>query len=135
MAGLSQYSRMKLLDHFASVAQWSVPSLWIGLHTGYCSATGAGLEVTTGATAYARMTCSAWSSATAANPSVLQNSGIVTFPTATGNWGAIVSVSLYDTATGGNYLGYASITAKTITTNDVARFAAGAFQVTLAETA
>jgi hypothetical protein len=135
MAGISQAIRMKMLDHLAGISTWTAPSaLYVGLHTGACSATAAGTEVTSGA-GYTRMTCSSWSSATAASPSVLQNSAIVTFPTATGSWGAIISVSLFDTATGGTYLGYASITAKTITTNDVAQFAIGGIQITLAETA
>jgi hypothetical protein len=136
MAGISQAQRQLMVDHLLGTTTWTAPSaIYVGLHTGANSATGAGQEVTTTATGYARTSHAAWHSATAANPAIAYNNGTITFPTATANWGDILSISLYDTATGGTYLGYASITTKTITTNDVARFASSQLSVRLDETA
>ncbi|MCP4651436.1 MAG: hypothetical protein GY853_15325 [PVC group bacterium] len=135
MGGITRAYRQHLLNyvmgHTTAVA--SIPATCIALFTTLCSATSAGTEVT-GSTGYARVTCPSWTSATAAEPAVIANATIATFATATGSWGDIVSVGIYDTITGGNYIAYGSLTAtKTISANDVARFASGSLTVSLNE--
>lgn len=60
----------------------------------------------------------------------ISNSGVVTFATPTGSWGTIVAVGLYDAATAGNLLYFATITSQAITTGVVASFAIGALVIT-----
>jgi len=135
MAGISRASRQDLLDHIMGTTAMSVTAqICVSLYTVAPSAVGGGTEVTAGG-AYVRVTHTAWHSATAAEPSIVYNNGTITFPTATANWGDIVAVGIHNTVTAGTFLGYASITTKTITTNDVARFASSQLSIRLDETA
>ena len=51
----------------------------------------------------------------------ISNSGAVTFPTATGNWGTIVGAALYDASSAGNLLAYGDLTAS-VTVNSGTTF-------------
>lgn len=60
------------------------------------------------------------------------NSGAVEFDVATGNWGTISHIAVYDAETSGNQIAYAALTAsKTIETGDVLRIPAGDLDITL----
>lgn len=135
MAGISRASRQNLLDHILGTTAMSVTAqICVALYTAAPSAIAGGTEVTA-STGYVRVTHTSWVAATAAEPSVAFNDGIITYPTATGSWGAILAIGLYNTVTAGTFFGYASITTKTIGANDVARFAASQISVSLDETA
>ena len=59
-----------------------------------------------------------------------QNTGLVSFPVATGSWGTIDGVRLYDALTVGNILySAAPASSKAITTDDKVEFAIGDIQV------
>ena len=135
MGGISQAVRQDILEYMMGGNEWSQPSyMCVSLHVTTNTSTSPGTEVTTG-TGYTRMTFGAWSSATAADPSVVANSAAITWATATGAWGTIISLGLYDTITGGTYYGYVSLaTHKTIAANDVARIAASQCSISLNET-
>jgi hypothetical protein len=82
-------------------------------------------EVTGGA--YARQTI-AFSAPT---NGVFTNSGIVTFPTATANWGTITHFAIYDAATVGNLLVYGVLsTPKQVLSGDVFKFNASGISIT-----
>jgi hypothetical protein len=60
------------------------------------------------------------------------NSGAVEWPVATGNWGTITHVAIFDALTSGNMIAYAALSAaKTIETGDVLRIPATDLDVTL----
>lgn len=60
------------------------------------------------------------------------NSGAVEFDVATGSWGTISHVAVFDAASGGAQIAYAALTtAKAIDTGDVLRFPVGDVDVTL----
>ena len=60
------------------------------------------------------------------------NSAAVEFDVATGTWGTISHVAVFDAPTGGNQIAYAALAAaKTITAGDVLRFPAGDVDITL----
>lgn len=60
------------------------------------------------------------------------NSGAVEFDVATGSWGTISHVAVFDAASGGAQIAYAALTiAKAIDTGDVLRFPVGDVDITL----
>jgi hypothetical protein len=60
------------------------------------------------------------------------NNAAIEWPTATGSWGTITHVAVFDADTSGNMLVYASLAAsKTISTGDVLRIPSGDLDVTL----
>lgn len=63
---------------------------------------------------------------------VIKNGQEVAFAEASGNWGAITHVVVYDAATGGNLLMYSELpAAKTVTSGDQARFKVGSLIFTV----
>jgi hypothetical protein len=91
------------------------------------------VEVSGGSYARASITASSgWSaiSGSGTSPHQISNSGVITFPTPTGNWGAVIGIGLYDASTSGNLLYWSSITSQTINTGVVASLAIGALVVT-----
>jgi hypothetical protein len=133
MSGISRALRQDVLDHLLMTAAWSQPiAIYVALFTVSPTATGGGTEVTGGS--YARVSHALWNAATAAEPSVATNNGVITFPEATVAWGTVVAVGLYDAVTAGNFLGYDDFTGKVIDSGDVARFQDTELSVTLNET-
>ena len=60
------------------------------------------------------------------------NSGAVEFDAATGSWGTISHVAVFDASSGGAQIAYAALTtAKAIDTGDVLRFPTGDVDITL----
>lgn len=60
------------------------------------------------------------------------NSAAVEFDVATGSWGTISHIAVYDALTSGNQIAYAALTAsKTIETGDVLRIPSGDLDITL----
>jgi hypothetical protein len=60
------------------------------------------------------------------------NSGAVEFDVATGSWGTISHVAVFDASSGGAQIAYAALTtAKAIDTGDVLRFPTGDVDITL----
>ncbi len=74
-----------------------------------------GVEVSGGA--YARQNC-VFGAPTGSGPAVSSNSALITFPTATANWGTIVGMGIIDAS--GNIIDASTLqTSKTIGTGDV----------------
>ena len=131
MAGFSDYLEDKVLDHvFGGTAYTAASTLYVGLYTSAPSDTGGGTECSGGS--YARksmpdMTVSGTS------PTTATNGAAVEFVTATGSWGTVTHVGVFDAASSGNLLAWAALTtSKAVTSGDVFRFNAGELDSTLA---
>ena len=120
-------------DLETKILQWAFtagsparPSAWyVALFTTAPGETGGGTEVS--GNAYVRMAATFTVSGNLAS-----NSAAIEWPTATGNWGTITHVAVFDAATAGNMLAYATLTAaKTISTGDVLRIPLGDLDITL----
>lgn len=96
-----------------------------------------GTEVSTAATAYARQAIASggWAAISTSGSGLslieqILNSGVVTFPTATANWGTIVGAALMDASTNGNMLDYADLSAsQVVNTGNTFQFNANGFTV------
>ena len=102
------------------------PTAWhIALYTAAPDDTGGGTEVS--GSGYARQSVTfTISGNTASNTSALE------FPTATGSYGTVTHVGVFDAASGGNLIAYAALTtSKAIDTGDVLRVPAGDLDITL----
>lgn len=132
MGDLSTFLRNGLRDLiFRTGAGATKPGdLWVSLHTGDPGRTGAN-EVTGGS--YARVQrdpLDANWSATADGHA--ENLAPITFPAPTANWGVVTHAGVWDTSSGGNFLGRADVTPdKTVNNGDPApSFATGALDFT-----
>ena len=131
MAGsFSDYLELKILDHIVGKTSFTMPTCYVGLSTADPLDTAAGLAEPSG-NGYARVT-TAGSDWSAAASGATSNANAITFPTASGSWGTISHFALFDAATNGNMLAHGSLSAsQAITTNQIARFAAGELDITL----
>jgi hypothetical protein len=126
MAGFSDYLENAVLGYVFSGASFSQPGTkYLGLYTSAPTDAGGGTELS--GSGYARQSCAFTTTAAQAS-----NTSAVEFPTATGSWGTIVAVGIFDASTSGNLLAWSNLTAsKTIATGDVFRINAGELDVDL----
>ena len=131
MSELSRYLQRALLDHVLKTAPFSVPTdVYVALYTAAPDDTGGGTEVSGGS--YARKVHNVWTAGSDASPSIADNTGAITFITATGDWGTITHFALFDAITVGNMLGWSPLAApKDVDSGDTAEFASGELDVTL----
>jgi len=102
-------------------------NVYVALFTVDPTDAGGGTEVTGGS--YARVDSKGKWGAPAAG-SVTTNA-VVTFPTASANWGTVSSFALFTAVTGGNMTMWGTLTAsKAVNNGDTASFAAGALTLT-----
>jgi hypothetical protein len=113
-------------DHFLRHASQASPTtIYAALFTAAPTQSGGGTEVSGGSYARVAITFGAASSG------VCANTDVVTFPTASGAWGTLTAMGIFDASTGGNLLYYGALgTPKAVTTGDVAAFGVGALSVT-----
>jgi hypothetical protein len=102
------------------------PTEWhLGLFTAAPGEAGGGTEIT--GNAYARKAI-----AFTASLNLATNSGNVEFDAATGSWGTVTHVAVFDAATSGNMLAYAELNgSKVIGSGDIFRVPTGDFKLTL----
>lgn len=119
----------KLLDHLLKGTAFSVPTnICVGLSTTTPTDAAANITEPSG-NAYARVTKNTWD---AASGGATENTGAITFPTATGSWGTITYVVVYDATSAGNFLFYAALGAsQSVVNGNVVEFADGALDITL----
>jgi|TARA_B110000503_G_C6900176_1_gene310379 hypothetical protein len=131
MAGFSDYLEDKVLNHvFGGTAYTAPGTLYVGLYTAAPTDAGGGTEVSGGS--YARKSMAAMT-VSGTSPTEATNGAAVEFVTATGSWGTVTHVGVFDAVTTGNLLGWAALTAsKTVSSGDVFRFDAGDLDITLA---
>ena len=117
-----------------TVLQWTFttdsvtrPTAWyLGLFTANPDEDGSGATEISG-NGYARKSVSL-----SVSGNLATNSAAVEFDVATGSWGTISHVAVFDASSGGNQIAYAALTtSKAIDTDDVLRFPAGDVDITL----
>jgi len=130
MADMSDYLEVKLLNLTLNGSAFTaVNNPYISLHTANPTDAGTGTEVSGGS--YARV-ASSFATASGTGGSVASDAD-ATFPTATGSWGTVGWIGLWDAASSGNLLYHTALdAAKTIDSGDVFKIASGNLTVTLA---
>jgi len=116
---LSATYEQNILKHILGVASLTMPTtVYVALFTTtptMPAGTG-GVEVSGGA--YARQAITF--GVTGSGPAAANNSGTITFPTASASWGVITGAGLYDALTGGTLIDAGNLAAsKTIGSGDV----------------
>ena len=121
------FLRNELLDHaFRNSAYTPPATVYIGLYTSATGAGGTGTEVS--GNGYTRKAMAFDASVSGA----IDNTAAVEFPTATGTWGTVSHIGIYDASTAGNLLAYAALTtSKSIASGDVFRIPTGDIDITL----
>lgn len=108
MTGFSDYSAQNGLNYIVGkTAVPTLPTVSVALFTAVGIDAGTGFTEVTGGS-YARVTTSGatWNAASGSAPSSITNSGAITFPVATANWGTVIAFGLYDAASAGNLLAW-----------------------------
>ena len=136
MAGsFSDFLEAKVLDHVWGATSYSAPgTLYVALFTAAPSDSGGGTEVSGGSYARVAVTNNTtnWPNATGTSPTSKANGTVITFPTATANWGTVVAFGIFDASSGGNLLVWADLnTNRTVNSGDTASFAVSALTITL----
>ena len=128
MAEMSNHLENALINATLRATTFTSPAtVYVSLHTADPTDAGTGTEVSGGS--YARQ------SATFAAPSngASATNADITFPQATGNWGTVSHIGIWDSLTTGNLLYHTQLDAsKTIDTGDIFKIASGSLTVTLA---
>jgi hypothetical protein len=129
MAGsFTDYLEDKILKHvFTNVSYTSPTTVYVGLFTVAPTDVGGGTEIT--GMGYARKSAAFTVSGTG---TLATNSAAIDFDAATGTWGTIVAIAVFDALTTGNMLAFADLTtSKAIATGDILRIPTGDLDITL----
>jgi len=129
MAGsFTDYLEDKILKHvFTNTAYTSPTTVYVGLFTTAPTDTGGGTEIS--GSGYTRKSAAFTVSGTG---TLATNSAAIDFDAATGSWGTVVAMAIFDASTAGNMLAWADLTtSKTIATGDVLRIPIGDLDITL----
>jgi hypothetical protein len=122
----SNYLETEILDHVFGGSAYTAPStLYVALYTATPNDAGGGTELS--GSGYTRK-----SAAFTTSGATTSNSGAVEYNAATGSWGTITHIGVFDAATSGNLLAYGALSAsKAIGAGDVFRIPAGDLDITL----
>jgi len=122
----SNFLETEILDHVFGAAAYTAPTtLYLALFTATPGETGGGTEVS--GNGYVRKAVAFTTSG-----NTTSNTSAVEYPTATGNFGTVTSVGVFDASTSGNLMAYAALSSsKTIETGDVFRVPAADLDITL----
>lgn len=128
MAEMSNYLENALINATLRNTSYTSPAtVYVGLHTADPTDAGSGTEVSGGSYARTSVTFGAPSNGTSTN------SAAVEFPQATGSWGTVSHIGIWDASSTGNLLYHTALdTSKTIETGDIFKIASGSLSVTLA---
>lgn len=131
----STYLNDKILQHLFRTGSFAKPTtLGFALMTTAPTDAGGGTEVTGGS--YARVSVTPLDANFAAPTSgngVTSNSGNITWPAPTANWGACLAVAIYDAGSGGNLITWDGFSTVNINNGDQApKIVAGQCQLTVA---
>lgn len=130
MAGKSDYLEAKILDHLFGITPFSEPAtVYLALFTATPSDAGGGTEVAGGS--YARVAVTNDNTEWSRTGSVISNINALDFATASGVWGTVGWVGVFDAITAGNFLFWAPLlSTRTVNTTDQVGFAPGQLQFT-----
>tara|TARA_R100001463_G_scaffold91786_1_gene146497 strand:- start:528 stop:959 length:432 start_codon:yes stop_codon:yes gene_type:complete len=139
----SDYLEDAILKHIFTNTSYTSPSIYVGLLTAAPTDSNTGATVTEvpSSNAYSREQVSNWT-VSGTSPTEASNTAAIEFTTATGNWGTVSHVGLFDNATvgQGNLLAYVNLSdpnnaslavTKTIQNGDVFRILATKLSVRL----
>jgi hypothetical protein len=128
MAEFSNYLENAIINATLRATSYTSPSsVFVALFTSDPTDAGSGTELSGNAYTRKAVTFGAPSNG------VTSNSADVNFDQATGNWGTVSHIGIYDASTGGNLLYHTPLTSsKTIETGDLFKIAASSLVVTLA---
>lgn len=99
MAGISNYLENSIINHWLRASAVASPAaVYVALFLDDPTDAGTGTEVSGGS--YARVV----TSFDVPVDGVTQNTGPITFPTATADWGVVTHVAMFDAAVAGNLL-------------------------------
>lgn len=128
MAEMSNHLENALINATLRATTFTSPAtVYVSLHTADPTDDGSGTEVSGGS--YARQSASF---AAPSNGASATNADI-TFPQATGNWGTVTHIGIWDASTSGNLYYHTALDAsKAIDTGDIFKIASGSLTVTLA---
>ena len=131
MSNFSNHLEEKVLQHFFGGSIQAAPSdLYVALYVSDPTESDTGTEVN-GAN-YARQKIAFGTVGQSGTKSVVNNTGVITFPQAGGSWGTITHFAIRDAETGGNLLVYAPLSvSKSIGAGDRMEFPIGGITVTL----
>lgn len=121
-------------SNFGALA--SAPTIHVALFTADPTEAGLLTNEVADTNAYARVATAAadWEDATLADPSLLDNATLISFPTPTGSWGTVTHFALIDSAThgAGNMIASGALTAsRAIASGDTVTFPIGDLDLTL----
>lgn len=130
----SNYTEAAMLDHRYGGPSYTRPAtVYMAAFTamGTEAQTDAGTNLAEPSSgAYARVAITNNGTVLTRTGSVLSNVSTITFPTPTADWGLILGGGVYDAASGGNLLDWATLDDQPmILTGDVLSIAAGAFTI------
>jgi hypothetical protein len=128
MAEISNYLEDALINGTLRATTFTAPAaVYVSLHTADPTDAGTGTEVSGGSYVRQAATFAAPSNGSSAT------SADITFPQATGNWGTIGWIGIWDAESTGNLLYHTALDAsKAIDTGDIFKIATGSLTVTLA---
>lgn len=135
---ISDYLSVAWLDFAFRNQAFSSPDTYIGLTTATVADNDTGSTVTeVSGGSYARKQVNVnggssptWDLAVSGDPSYVDNTHAITFPTATASWGTVTSVFIVDAAAAGNLLFYDNdMGDQAVGTDDVVEFAVGDLDV------
>ena len=123
----TNFLETEILDHVFAGAAYTAPSTkYLALFTAIADGEAGSVTELSG-NAYARQTVAFTTSG-----NTTSNNAAVEFPTATGSWGTVTHVGIYDASTSGNLMAYATLSSsKAIATGDVFRVPSGDLDITL----
>jgi hypothetical protein len=123
----TNFLETEILDHVFAGAAYTAPGTkYLALFTAIADGEAGSVTELSG-NAYARQ-----SVAFTTSGNTTSNNAAVEFPTATGSWGTVTHVGVYDASTSGNLMAYATLSAsKAIATGDVFRVPSGDLDITL----
>lgn len=136
MAAMSDYleANLRTLIFRTGAGFAKTAGLYVALFTAAPSDSGGGTEVSGGS--YARVNVAPLDANWTAPDStggLTDNAGAITFTTATGSWGTITHVGIFDASSGGNLLFHGALAAsKVVSSGDTFSFAIGALDIVLA---
>ena len=131
MGSLSDYAELEILDHVLKTGIYTAATtLYVGLSTGtIADATTGGDVVEPAAMGYARVACNTWDTAATR---ATENTGVITFAEASGDWGTITDFFIADHLTTGNIIAYGTFSAgKAVATGDNPSIAAGGIDISV----
>lgn len=132
MAGsATDFLENELLDHVFGAAAYTAPAtLYFAATTTAPTDSAGGTEPVGNGYARVAVTNNA-TNFPAASGGAKSNGTVIEWATATGSWGSIIGIDIYDAASGGNRLGYADVTSTAIGLNDKLTIPVGDLDITL----